>query len=332
MNTANEKLQAIQEQLKNGVVPPRESVRSILSWFGASRRGYNVVARIRAQFKKYGIKTTPDFEYSYIDSSVLFVKSDQATDEPEGVELVDPTHRVSRLASANRPPVTVSPDSTVPQIITLMLTNDFSQLPVMCGTREVKGIVSWKTLGSRLALKRECKKASECMEPAQVITSEQSLFSAIDIVAEHDYVLVRTPDNQISGIITAADFNEQFRKLSEPFLLVGEIEHGVRMLLHGKFSVKELEAAKNPEGGDREITSVADLTFGEYIALLQPEKNWKKINIEIDRIEFTKRLDRAREIRNDVMHFDPDGLDDTAIQDLREMAQFLKRLRDVGVV
>ena len=45
-----------------------------------------------------------------------------------------------------------------------------------------------------------------------------------------------------------------------------------------------------------------------------------------------KRLEKIREIRNDVMHFDPDGLEDEDLNTLREFAQFLKRLRDVGAM
>ena len=105
-----------------------------------------------------------------------------------------------------------------------MLTQDFSQLPVMTNEREVKGIVSWKTIGSRLALKKECALVRDAMEPAQEIGIEESLFSAIAIIAANDYVLVRALDKKISGIITASDFNVQFQQLAEPFLLVGEIE------------------------------------------------------------------------------------------------------------
>ena len=213
-----------------------------------------------------------------------------------------------------------------------MLTNDFSQIPVMSGTRDVKGIVSWKTIGSRLALQKPCAVARDCMEPAQVISSEESLFSAISAIAAHDYVMIRGTDQQITGIITASDFNEQFRKLAEPFLLVGEIENGVRRMLHGKFSVTELKAAKFPDDNGREVEGVADLTFGEYLRLIESEKQWKKLKLEIDRVEFIKRLDKIREIRNDVMHFDPDGLEENDLITLREFAQFLKRLRDVGAM
>jgi len=32
------------------------------------------------------------------------------------------------------------------------MTNDFSLLPVMSGSRTVKGIISWKSMGMRFAL------------------------------------------------------------------------------------------------------------------------------------------------------------------------------------
>lgn len=153
---------------------------------------------------------------------------------------------------------------------------------------------------------------------------------AIRVVFENDYVLVRAEDRQVCGIITASDLTEQFQKLAEPFLLVGEIENGVRRLLHGRFTKEELEAAKNAEDKERKVESVADLTFGEYIRLLEPERNWAKLELEVDRAEFLKGLHEIREIRNDVMHFDPDGLDEGDLMNLRKFAQFLKRLRNVG--
>jgi hypothetical protein len=81
----------------------------------------------------------------------------------------------------------------------------------------------------------------------------------------------------------------------------------------------------------QQLLHMTDLTFGEYIRLIESEENWKKLKIEIDRVTFIAQLNRVREVRNDVMHFDPDGLDDDDLTFLREFAQFLKRLRDVGV-
>ena len=87
-----------------------------------------------------------------------------------------------------------------------------------------------------------------------------------------------------------------------------------------------------PGEDGREIEGVTDLTFGEYVRLLENEKRWKKLRVEIDRVEFISRLNRIRGIRNDVMHFDPDGLEEADLDILREFAQFLKRLREAGAI
>lgn len=336
MSVYEEKLSVIAAQLKKGVAPSRETVRTFLLWFGAERRGYNVIRRIRNVLKRHGLTTMPDFEYTWLDGTVAFVTASAegagAAATPSGTAAADPTFRIGRLDAANKVPISVKPDATLQQAVTIMLTNDFSQLPVMTGPRELKGMISWKTIGSRLALKRPCANVRDAMEPAHVVSVDESLFDAIARIASHDYVLVKASDKTYTGIVTASDFNLQFQALAEPFLLVGEIENGLRRILHQKFNLKELEEAKAPGDDSRTIESQSDLTLGEYVRLIEPEKRWKKLKIEIDRVEFLQRLNRVREVRNDVMHFDPDGLSPDDLAFLREFAQFLKRLRDVGAV
>ena len=140
---------------------------------------------------------------------------------------------------------------------------------------EVKGIISWNSIGSRLALERPCNTVRECMETAEIVSIEESLFSAIEKVATHDYVLVQAKDKSISGIVTASDFNDRFRRLAEPFLLVGKVENGVRRILHGKLTSRELEEVKAPSDDQRTIGAVSDRTFGEYIRLIESEKGWR---------------------------------------------------------
>lgn len=305
-------------------------------WFGAERRGYNVIRRVRSALKRHGLTTAPDFEYTWLDGTIAFLsetaKGTKSSVASSGTAAADPTFRIGRLDAANKAPASVKPDATLQQAVTIMLTNDFSQLPVMTGPRELKGIISWKTVGSRLALKRPCVNVRDAMEPAQVVSVDESLFDAIARIASHDYVLVQSSDKTYTGIVTASDFNFQFQALAEPFLLVGEIENGLRGILHQKFSLKELEEAKAPGDEGRAIESPSDLTLGEYVRLIEPEKRWKKLKIEIDRVEFLQRLNRVRDVRNDVMHFDPDGLSPDDLVFLREFAQFLRRLRDVGAV
>lgn len=317
-------LKNINEQLEKGVVPPKETVRNILGWLGVSRRGYNVVRRIRAELDKFKLVTVPDFEFAYIDEAIQFERPGQHEDT------ADPIYRIGRLESANQKPVSVKPDAPLEKATTLMLTHDYSQLPVMTTDRDVKGVISWRTIGSKLALECTGSKVSDFMGKSNVLSIETSLFDAIKIVSESEYVLVQAADRTICGIVTATDLTFQFRNLAEPFLLIGETENHVRKLIHGKFSVAELQDIRNENDPNRVVERVSDLAFGEYVRLIENEERWSRLNIKIDRVEFIKRLNHVRNIRNDVMHFDPDGLSDEDIAVLRDFAKFLSSLRTMG--
>ena len=122
MSTTDEKLKKIRAQLKKGVVPPKETVRSFLLWFGAERRGWHVVHRIRFQLDKHELITVPDFAYAYIDGQISFKEKEGDTSGQEfGNSALDPTYRIGCLESANRPPTSVKPDATLQQAITLVL-------------------------------------------------------------------------------------------------------------------------------------------------------------------------------------------------------------------
>jgi CBS domain-containing protein len=259
-------------------------------------------------------------------------------DSPEDVDArlaIDPTHRIGRLLSAKKPVEWVTPDATVEKITTKMLEKDFSQLAVMTEGRHrhLKGVVSWRTLGRRLALRQPCEYARDCMEDAIVCKLDESLLSAIKLVALRDYVLVQGTDHEICGIVTPADLNDEFALLTERFLLVEEVEKGIRRLLQGKYSREDLRAARTVQAqtSTREIESVVDLTFGDYVRLLELPENWQKLALAIDRVEFVSLLRDVGDIRNKLMHFRSDGLGKVEIGRLREAAAFLKRLREAGV-
>ncbi|MGY6644153.1 MAG: CBS domain-containing protein [Salinarimonas sp.] len=320
------------------------TVRDFLWGFGAQRRGPNVVRHIRGQLQEAGLDTYPDFEGLWLDAPFSFILA-EAEEEPatgerkESLEpppeplltwiTRDPTHRVSKLAAANQKVVSVAPDDPFEKVVTLLLARDFSQLPVMTNERVVKGMISWKTIGSRLALGRELQFARDCMEEHHEVRSGQSIFEAIPTIQAFDYVLVRREDQSISGIITGSDLSSQFYTLSEPFLLLSEIENLVRNMLAGRFTVADFDGAKDP-GDEREIRTVDDLTFGGYLRLLQHPDHWPKVGLPIDRVVFCKDLDDVRIIRNNVTHFDPDGVTPEELEKLRDFKAFLSNLERIG--
>lgn len=319
-------LKKISEQIERGVTPSPVTVRKILDWLGVSRRGNHVNWRIRHALEQAGLETKPDFEWTYLYYPLRLVKA--GSDE----ESISTLYRIDGLESANQKPVALKPDSDLTKATTVMLTNDFSQLPVITTDRNIKGIISWKSIGSRLSLNKKCSKVRECMDPAQVINADASLFDAIGIIAEHDYVLVQAQDRTVCGIVTASDLSQQFRDLAEPFLLIGECEYFLRRLIHGKFALEDLHDSKNPNDTKRTVGGVADLTLGEFIRLLEDKTRWEKIRLSIDQKEFILRLDKVREIRNDVMHFDPQGVDPDSLQALREFVRFLKELKRLEAI
>jgi hypothetical protein len=243
----------------------------------------------------------------------------------------DPIYRIARLAASTRKPLSVFPESRLEEAITHMLTNDFSQLPVMTSERDVKGIITWASIGSRLAMGKKCSVAREFMEQHHEIRSDASLISAIGIIAEQQYVLVRGHDQKITGIVTANDLNLQFQQLAEPFLLLGEIENHLRHVIGQRFTATELESAKNPTDTKRVVTSVADLTYGEYKRLLENPERWEKLNLTVDRRTCIEKFEKVRKIRNDIMHFDPEGIPEKDMQAIREFARFLQRLQIINV-
>jgi CBS domain protein len=200
----------------------------------------------------------------------------------------------------------------------------------MIGEREVKGAISWRSVASRLGLGKSGAAVREFMDPAPVLPSDASLFTAIPLIADNQYVLVRGPDQKIVGIITATDLSLQFQTLAEPYLLLGEIENHVRRVLHQRFDAAGLAAAKDPSDTSRSVTNVTDMTFGEYIRLLETPANWAKLSLAADRATFVDRLKQIRDIRNDVMHFDPDPIPPDDLKVLRDFARFLQRLQDIG--
>jgi len=343
-----EKLNEVARQIHDDGVQPQETVRAFLAWFNQKRRGYSVVATIRQALADVKLATEPDFESAYIDSVVRFVSSETKVPEASAMEgfiplsqtdqieaittelvsgaIADPTFRVGQLEAANTSPVAVNLDASLAEAVTLMMMHDFSQLPVMQNERNVRGVVSWESIGKRLALKRSCENVRDCMETSvPEVPAKSSLFASINLIIEYGYVLVRQDDNKISGIVTTSDLSLQFRLLAEPFLLIGEIENYVRQLIDKKFTTDQLKSVRDP-ADERSIETVADLNFGEYVRLLENPEHWANLNLAVNRGVFTKRLDRVRELRNDVMHFDPDPFVDKDIHLLRTFVDFMRDL------
>lgn len=322
---------------------PHESVRTLLRRFGFEKRGYHKVREVRQALDAAKLRTDPDFNSVPLDGEIHYYAKQitKASSPPPSTDLTppklaqqagsiaievsssDPTYRMKRLDDGTQELISVRPDDDLRRATTLMMSHDFSQLPVMSG-RSIKGVVSWKSMGTRFALGGRPEFVREAME-RDVATVEEtsSLFAAIPRIIANDYALIRRHDGN-HWIITTSDLSSRFRELAEPFLLLSEIENQLRGLLDEHLPKTTIQAAKDPDDKDRRIESAADLTLGEVLRLIEQQEVWDKLAPRLDRAEVVRQLDAIRNIRNDVMHFDPEGVGASDLETLRSFTRFLQ--------
>lgn len=350
---AKKEFDRINDALQAGDGPlPTATVRQLLGWFGAKRRGRVVVSDIRLALREAGLMTQPDFSAIYIDGELDFApiddgnseSSDQSAtasessddegedDRPDEPSIGDPVLRIGMLPAANNPPVTVTRDDSVRKARTLMMSHDYSQLPATQDKRRIDGMISWRSIS--MATMRDGRvpsKVRECLEsrPPEEIRSAEPISRAFQKIIEREAVLVRGDDGKISGIVTATDLSVMFREQTESFLQVSEIENQLRrIIMHGNFTNEELASAGDSGDSRREIQGVHDLTFGECIRLIEHKQHWERLGLPVDRKVFVKLCDEVRNIRNDVVHFDPDGLTEV---DLERLASLRRLLRQIDI-
>ena len=234
---------------------------------------------------------------------------------------------IGMLDAANRPNevLTITRDKTVEEATTVMMTRRYSQLPVTQDMRRIDGMISWRSMGRVRASGEPCKFVRDCLDPVRILDQDAPFFEAVDTITEQEVVLVRGRDRKITGIVTTSDLSREYHQKAAPFLLLGEVEDRIRILIDRNLS-DEIKDAKNPGDSKREIEEASDLTFGEYVRLLESRKNWKKLRLGIDRKLFIELLDDVREVRNDVMHFRPDSSEPENLDKVRMLHSLLEQL------
>lgn len=295
--------------------------RKIMEAFGYCKRTGNNLREVNRFLNANQVETTPDYADGWIDGKILLKHKRKATSKVEN----DPIRKLAILEAANLPPLTITNDATLQEATTRMLLNDYSQLPVMSNPRSVLGYISWKTIGSGLANGKNSPYAKDYVErDIQILSLDTPLLAAVKIVYENEFALVQRTDKTLCGIVTTADLSSQFLVATEPFLLLEQIENHIRKILDRKILVEDLQKFTKQDN-PRTIESIDDLSFGEYLRVMQSE-SWDKLDLASDKTLLLKELEEIRLIRNDVMHFSPDGIDENQRRKLTLMASYLPKI------
>lgn len=236
----------------------------------------------------------------------------------------DPILRIGSLKAAANRPECVAPSTPLKEAMQIMTAENFSQLPVIGDGLAVKAI-TWKSIGEWIAAGNafsESARVEECTQEAERVPACKRLLDICEYIAEHDFVLVCDENRDIAGIVTAADLSGEFIQLTDAFLLIGQIERNLRIL------VKDIEFPIKVKIGRKKksIESSEDMTFGQYCYLFEKNEMWRELVSGVDKDEFAKSVCSVNGIRNDIMHFKPIETSRQHIAKLREFSHCLEQL------
>lgn len=319
-----------------GGVAPSVRFDELLGWFNASRPGARALRTIADALDRLDLVADPSLETAVPDATITLrarlpgaphpTESESppsdATSQPR---LRHTAFHVKRLKAATCGLVSVNPEAPLREAITKMDMHDFSQLPVLRNEWDCLGYVSWKTIG-RARFHGSGNTVRECMSADfEECRADDNLFEVLDAIVRSEFVLVRGANRRFQGIITTTDLSEEFHALTEPFLLLSEVEGYLRTVLDRCFTPTEMREACAPDE-QHDIRSAADLSFGAYVRLLQPYERYRRLDVPHDHAVIVGALDVIRKIRNSVMHFRPEGIDHP---DLLRLRGFARVLRDI---
>ncbi len=159
-----------------------------------------------------------------------------------------------------------------------------------------------------------------------MLAADMPLLLAVGEIIRHEVVLVGDKQNGVTGLVTTTDLSIQLRDLTDAFLLVGNIEGHLRRLIGRRFEPEVLRSCLAPDS-KRTVTGVTDLSFGEYLRLLQAPDRWARLGLKVDADVVLARLEEVRRIRNAVMHFRAETVNGVDLERLHATEAFLAHLR-----
>ncbi|MFI1996301.1 CBS domain-containing protein [Actinoplanes sp. NPDC020271] len=220
--------------------------------------------------------------------------------------------RVGELVPNDQDLLTVSVGTKVSDALAIMQAHDYDQLPVVTSRNRVIGVFTYRSLAAGLPHLRNrsplTSVVEDLLEDFRFYRASQELGEALAFVESGNSFLVGDED-QLLAIVTPADVSRFLWRRTQPFVLLQDIELGIRDLMRSACTseiLTELIAASFPAGADRPNARLEDLTMGELLSILLNGANFGQYfqlrfgkNRDIVRITF----EPVREIRNKVFHF-----------------------------
>lgn len=235
-------------------------------------------------------------------------------------------YQVQQLIEGKGQPVTVSKADTLAKALSIMIENDFSQLPVVRkeqGAEIPEGMITYEsTIRAIRNFGASIDKlhVRDVMINAPVYNVDDELFDILDELKDTNAVLIIEGAYELTGIVTNYDVAEYFRNRTEDLMWVEDVELMLKEFIksnhqksNSEVDVQKLDAtiAKSlpyllkENGYQGKKKNFDDLTLNDYILILVQKDTWSDYHIlfQVERDYLINLLNGVRDVRNALAHF-----------------------------
>jgi predicted transcriptional regulator len=227
-------------------------------------------------------------------------------------------HRLNNVMPQDQQIVAVAPELPVVDALKKMEKHHFSQLPVVVG-RAVLGMFSYRSFSNAVIAHSEKATKNQKFNPLELLVEdclEKATFARVtdefvdwfEYIDQHSAVLVGEP-NRLQGIVTAMDILRYLYGVASPFVLITEIELGLRALMQLAVDADTLatcarECLKD-KYQDELPTTLEDMTFNDYVQIVGDGRSWDHFQLIMggNRGRTRAKLEQLRDLRNVIFHF-----------------------------
>jgi predicted transcriptional regulator len=244
------------------------------------------------------------------DPSIAFVEID-ATD------LTRVFLRVNNFVSEDQELLWVSPETSVLQALALMKENNYSQIPVKAGTN-VLGIFSYRSFATQITeyigekFDPNQLRVVDFTENIEFVHVSEDLSKTLDTLYKKDAILVGNPDD-LKALLTPIDLVRGLYKLSSPFVLIKEIEGGIRNIIRNSMTPDQLrtiiqQCLSQIYREENMPKLLEEMSFNDYVQVVGDGRSWTYFQVAFGAGDWQRKRTRAkleviRDLRNDIFHF-----------------------------
>ncbi len=223
---------------------------------------------------------------------------------------------ISQLIEGREAPMCMQQNMLVKDALRLMMKHGYSQLPVVNRDGHYLGVISERVvahtyflLGGNVPILQLT--LDHCLERVDPLTPEDDLLEACDRLRDDEFAVVIVEDRKPVGIITSNDLTDFFRRRSEDFIKVEDIEVTLRLRTRDAFPTDEemdralmLGLGPHPTNVERPRREFNELGLGDMITVIVNENNWPSFGGIFEPMElFRSLMYEVRQVRNQLAHF-----------------------------